>query len=394
MLRIEDRGVVFDATLQPDDRRIAFFTSLCELHSGVVLCGFQVGPGKHAATSRIGLCRSADRGRTWVELPISVTSTIDGRPGSLGCAELVEASPGRLLLFATWFDRTDPQRPLFDPVTEGILKSKQLTAVSTDEGHTWSEWREFNTGYLKACSLTGPVIRQDDGLIIVPFESFKEFDDPMPGRHAAWVVVSHDGGETFGEPQLVAQHAEHSVYFWDQRFCRGNDPDGLWAMFWTHSLAEQRDLNVHLQRMAVDGKLNGKCVLVRAGEGAGDGGGTPTETTIPGQIAAPCQLADGRLLAFVVDRGCPGTMTLWSSLDCGQSWPVEDRLVVHTHNERAALSQGQNNIDFRQYWEDMGKWSFGHPAIRQLADGSILLAWYAGSPDRMSIHRARVSEGH
>ena len=39
----------------------------------------------------------------------------------------------------------------------------------------------------------------------------------------------------------------------------------------------------------------------------------------------------------------------------------------------------------------MGKWSFGHPAIRPLKNG-WLLAWYAGTPDRMSIHWAHVAE--
>ncbi len=54
------------------------------------------------------------------------------------------------------------------------------------------------------------------------------------------------------------------------------------------------------------------------------------------------------------------------------------------------LTQGQENIDFVQYWEDMGKWSFGHPALRSLHDGRVLLAYYAGSPDCMSIQWARV----
>ena len=33
-------------------------------------------------------------------------------------------------MFATWFDRSEPERPLFDPVTQGILRSKLLLAVS------------------------------------------------------------------------------------------------------------------------------------------------------------------------------------------------------------------------------------------------------------------------
>ena len=58
----------------------------------------------------------------------------------------------------------------------------------------------------------------------------------------------------------------------------------------------KRDLNVHRLRASIHGGVRE----------------LPAETTIPGQIAAPLLLLDdGRLLAFVVDRGRPGTMTLW-----------------------------------------------------------------------------------
>ncbi len=376
MFAIEDRGLILDAALQPPERRIAYFTSLCLLRSGAILCGCQNGPGKHATTSAIRLSRSLDQGRTWELLAWEFATRIEGVPGSLGAAELVEAAPGRLLLFATWFDRTDSDRPLFDPVTEGILKSKQLLSVSTDEGLTWSGWRELSMGDLKGCALTGPIVRWSDGAIAFPFESFKEYDDPNPGRHAAWLTVSRDGGETFSPPLLVAQHPEHKVYYWDQRLCAGPRPGAFTALFWTHDLAAQRDLHVHLRHGLITGGSIATTPIIA--------------TTIPGQIAAPLRLDDGRLLAFVVDRGQPGTMTLWCSPDGGRTWPASDRLVVYTHDERAAISQGRENVDFKQYWEDMGKWSFGHPAVRLLADRRLLLAWYAGTAGCMSLHWARV----
>jgi hypothetical protein len=96
------------------------------------------------------------------------------------------------------------------------------------------------------------------------------------------------------------------------------------------------------------------------------------------------------LLAFVVDRDAPGTMRLWQSSDSGRTWPENDSLLVYTHNEQAAISQRKEEIDFGEYWDDMTKWSFGHPAIRQLADGKILVAFYAGSPQCMSIRWARI----
>ena len=381
MFVVEDRGIIFDATQQPPERRIAYFTSLCLLKSGTILCGFQSGPSKHAVTSTVRLCRSADGGRNWELMSAEFETKINGRPGSLGGAEMVEVAPGRILLCSTWFDRSEPERPLFDPVTEGILHSKQLLAVSNDEGQTWSPWRELSTGELKGCALTGPLLHWDDGTIGISFESFKEFDDLRPGRHAAWLTISRDGGESFLPPLQVAQHPQHEIYYWDQRLCPGHHSGEFTALFWTHHLIEKRDLDVHLRHGCVsvqsDGTATIECHPIH-------------QTPIRGQIAAPCYLPDGRLVAFVVDRNRPGTLSLWCSSDRGINWPPSEQLVLHTHEEQAAITQGSSNIDFKQYWEDMVKWSFGHPAVRLLDPSHLLLAWYAGSPTEMSLHWARV----
>lgn len=376
-LDILDRGLIFDATEQEPASRVACFTSLCRLASGRILCGFQNGPSKQAATSTVRLAESTDGGRAWTLLPAEFETTLDGTPGSLAALEVVESGPGRLLAFATWFDRSEPDRPLFDPLTEGILRSKQLSAESLDGGHTWTPWRELDLGELRGTALTGPTIRWEDGAIGVAFESFKEFDDPAPGQHAAWFAVSRDGGRgrDFATPLLVARDPEGRVYYWDQRLCVGRRPGELTAMFWTHDRAERRDLPVHMRHFQLkDDQLSASPI---------------TSTRIPGQIAAPLWL-ESRLLAFVVDRGAPATMSLWCSDDGGATWPMANRLVVYRHDEQAALSQGTENIDFKQYWEDMGRWSFGHPALCRLDGANVLAAWYAGTPTCMSIHWARV----
>jgi len=375
-MQVEARGLVRDASQKPDAERIAFFTGLCPLRSGAILCSCQVGPAKHAPTSSLRLYRSRDGGATWQEMPCRFQTTLDGIPGSLAAGELVETETGDLLLFATWFDRSDPARPLYDPVTEGVLHSKQMFAVSTDEGATWGPWCDLATPGLSGCGITGPPLLWPDGTLAYAFESFKEFDDPSPARHAAWLLVSHDDGRSFESPFLVAQHPKHALYYWDQRLCPGREDGEFIALFWTHDLPAKKDRNVHFLRGSIHDGPREK--------------GAPCETNIPGQIAAPLLLEDGRLLAFVVDRGRPGTMKLWQSHDGGRTWPEADSLTVHTHDEKAMLSQGRENIDFAAYWEDMGKWTFGHPAIRPLPNGRVLLAFYAGTPQRTSIHWARV----
>lgn len=373
---IENRGLIFDASNRPAVERVAFFTNLSSLHDGALLAGFQLGSGKHTPDSTIRLCRSDDEGATWQELPARFETRLDDVPGSLSTPAIVEVAPDRLLLFATWFDRSDLARPLFDPVTEGILHSRLLRAVSTDGGRSWSPWETTATAGLTGCASTGPIVRWPDGTIAHAFESFKEYDDLRPARHAAWIVVSRDNGHTFSEPLLVAQDPQHEVYYWDQRLYPTSQSGEFVALFWTHDLQQKRDLPVHIRHARIKGTIIEH---------------TPIRpTTIFGQIAAPLQLDDGRLLAFVVDRDRPGTLKLWVSSDGGMTWPANACLLIHSHEERAALTQGRENIDFRQYWEDMGKWTFGHPAIRQVGRGRVLLAWYAGTPEAMSIHWARV----
>ena len=374
-MRVESRSIVYDAAAHGEHGQVAFFDGLLKLESGAWLCGFTAGKTKHHHEGTIRLCRSRDDAVTWEPLPWQFETRHHGVPGSLGGAELVEVAPGKLLLFTTWFDRSDPERPLFDPETEGILRSRQLVADSPDDGQTWSAWRVVPTPGLTGTAITGPVLKWNDGTIGFAFESFKEFDDPNPARHGAWLVTSRDGGRTFDPPHLVAADPQQQVYYWDQRLCAGGPGEYL-GLFWTHDRAEKRDRRVHFVRGNV--------------HDAGSQRRLPIETSIPGQIAAPLLLDDGRLLAFVVDRQQPGTLRLWVSSDDGQTWPAHNVLTVHEHDEQARLSQGPENIDFAQYWEDMAKWSFGHPAIRSYDGRRVLTTYYAGTPGCLSIHAAIV----
>jgi hypothetical protein len=373
-VQLLERGLVFDATKRNPPERVCAFTGLCRLRSGTIITGFQCGAAKHAINSLGRLARSRDGGRTWEDLGSPFNPVLGGVPGTLASADVVEPEPGRLLVSTTWFDRSDPNKPLFDPVTQGVLHCKQVCAESTDEGVSWSPWKVLPTPGLTGCAATGAPLRWADGTLAFAFESYKEFDDPKPGRHGAWVLLSRDGGRTFPQLHKIAQHPEHKLFYWDQRLTIGREPGSYYGLFWTHDLDKKEDRNVHFCKGSIHRTDNPQ----------------PVETNIPGQIAAPLLLPDGRLLGFVVDRHRPGTLKLWQSKDDGVTWPEKDALVVHTHDEKALLSQGEHNVDFNEYWEDMAKWTYGHPAIVQLDDSQVLLAFYAGTPGCLSIHWARV----
>ena len=375
-MRISATGMVFSAAGRPPSERVAFFDALYRLKSGDWLSGFTIGCTKHDANGTIRLARSRDDGATWSEIPYRFETTFEGVRGSLAGSEFAEPAPGKLLIFTTWYDRTDPDRPLFDPVTEGILHSKLLTAESADGGETFGPWREIPTPGLTGTALCGPPVQWSDGTIGLAFESFKHFDDPQPAWHAAWLLVSEDGGRTFPRKFLVAEDPEHNIFYWDERLHATETSGEFVGLFWTHNRASKWDLNVHFLRASLNDGDRARL--------------TPIDTGIPGQIASPLLLDDGRMLGFVVDRDRPGTMKLWQSNDGGKTWPAGDALTVHVHDERAAVTLGKEHVDFAAYWEDMGKWSFGHPASGLINPREALLTYYAGPPGELSVHWARI----
>ena len=375
-MQIQREGVIYDATNAPEHEKVAYTTSLAVLDSGNIMCGWQIGARKHTSHNTIGLSKSCDGGGTWARVQHSFETAFNGVPGSLLAAEMVEAEPGRLQIYTTWVNRSDPSLPLFNPETEGLLPTKILVCESFDEGESWSNWTEIQAGSLKGCAVTGPILKWNDGRIACTFESFKEFDDPTPVEPGAWMVVSSDGGRNFGPPILVAQDPNHEKYYWDQRLATMDTNGEYVAMFWTHNRAEQRDMNVHIIRGSSERSVEPAEMQ-------------PCETDIEGQICA-CATDGDQVLAVVVDREHPGTIALWQSDDRGETWNPESRLVIHNHDEQAETTQGRTDIDYVEYWDDMAKWSFGHPAIRKAIDG-WLVAWYAGTPERMGIRYALIS---
>lgn len=376
-MKVAARGLVFDVTGRPDNEQVTFFGSLFRLKNGDWLCGYTIGARKHDPDGSIRWSRSKDNGATWTESQFRCDTRFNGVPGSLAGAEFVEVRPGKLLLFCTWFNRTDRERPLFDPETEGILHSKLLVAESNDHGESFRPFREIPTPGLTGTALCGPPVHWSDGSIGLAFESFKHYDDPKPAWHAAWLLISTDGGQTFPRKFLVGEDPKHDVFYWDERLVPTKTPGEYVGLFWTHNRHEKKDLNVTFQRASLSEGDRAKL--------------TPVETKIPGQISSPVVMDDGRILGFVVDRDKPGTMKLWQSKDGGKTWPASDALTVHVHDEKTLMANQKEGVDFAQYWEDMAKWSFGHPAAQLINQHEALLVYYAGPPNHLSMHWARVT---
>jgi hypothetical protein len=373
-MRIVDRGIVFNAQAAPEHERCAAFTSVMRTADGALMCSFKCGPTKLGPADRIIIMRSEDDGRTWRRWFNGFDTTFDGTPGSFTAAYLTEPQPGRLIVNLHWVDRTHPDRPLSNPETSGVLPMKCLLAESTNGGVTWSGPRHVSFAPHPGTNPTGPILALRDGALLLPYESWKEWDD-VDGKQAAYARISRDGGATWDGPLTMATDPDDRLCYWDNHLAVDPDTGELIAMFWTHDRSAGVDVPIHIAYGSADGRTWTK----------------PQPTNIAGQVVEPVPLGGDRLMCVYVHRHDPPSIRAVVSEDRGRTWDMDRELLLYdaAGATQAGMTAARSEAE---YWQDMVRWTFGHPKATRLPDGSVMVVHYGGMPEALSIHWAHLAD--
>lgn len=373
-MRVTARGLIYDAATAPPNGRSTAFTSLTRLVNGDLLVAFRVATGRDAPDGRLRIMRSRDTGRTWETLHPGLTAMIDGIEGNLYAGFFAELAPDRLLGAFVWVDRSNPDRSFVNPETAGVLPMRALLADSADGGDTWGPFRALDLRPQVACAVTGPVLELPGGGLALPYESWKEYDDPAPGRHAASLRFSADGGRSWPEMATVAADPDGRVFYWDQRLGRHPETGRLVAMFWTHDRLAGTDIENHIAWGSPDGRA----------------WSAPVSSGWRGQHCQPLPVGGDRLVALYVHRHDPPTLRAVLSDDFGLTWRRDEELIFYA-SETGPEAGAAGRRDFEDFWQDMMAWRFGHPRGVLLPDGSLFVAFYAGDGAATSMRWVRIA---
>jgi hypothetical protein len=373
-MQVVASGVAWDSETAPVNERTVSATSALALADGSVLLTFRLGSDREGADGHTAVMATRDGGDTWELRALSLADREwDGWPGETRGWYVAELAPGELLASVLWTDRSDLDRPWINPTTQGLLGMRIYHLRSRDGGRSWPDRRLIDMSPHQGASNTGPVLRLAGGALAQPFEHWKEYDDPAPGRPAAWLRLSTDEGATWTDDVLVARDADNARFFWDQRI-EAHPADGrLVNMFWTHAPGEGRDLDVHVAWGSPDGRTWTE----------------PVSTGLPGQHCQPISLGGDRLVAFYSHRGDPPGIRAVLSEDFGRTWDRATEVTVWS-----SAAGGEPGADRPrsqdEYWNDMGAWQFGHPRGARLPDGEVLVVFYGGSGVTRSARWARL----
>jgi hypothetical protein len=372
-MRLVTRTTIYDATAAPPQARFATFPVLERQPDGRLLAAFRVGSSKDAPDEDVRVMASDDEGQTWQMICGGFGDVLPGgwRARALGVTALPD---GGLIGALTAIDRSDPTRPLADPVTQGILPATILVADSPD-GATWSVPHVVPTAPYAGCVTTGAVLVLHDGTLALPYESWKDWGDTSYGEHRAALRFSSDAGRTWPQMAVVAHDPSGRLLFWDQRVAVDPATGRMVALLWSHDRQAACDAPIH----------------VAWGDATGQNWSAPTATPIDGQIASPLFLPGGRLLATYVHRHDPPGLRAVLSDDGGLTWQMDAELEFYAKRRAGSESGMGGTRDFGDYWADMSVWFFGHPAPVLLPGGDVLVAYYAGDGDSMGVEVVRIT---
>jgi BNR repeat protein len=374
-VRVVAAGTFWNAACAPVNQRTASATSALMLSDGTIIATCRLGTDREGPDGHTGVFASRDLGETWELRSISLAERVwDDWPGETRGWYIAELRPGELTATVLWTDRSNPDRPWVNPSTQGLLGMRVYHLVSRDGGRSWTHRRRIDLAPHVGASSTGPVLGLADGTLGQPFETWKAWDDPAPGRPGAFLRLSTDGGATWVDDVLVARDPDNRIFFWDQRLETHPQDGRLVNMFWTHDVQEGRDIDVHISWASPDGRA----------------WTYPVSTGIAGQHTQPIWLGGDRLLAVYSQRQNPPGIRAILSADFGRSWDRSTDIEVYASDAGDEPGSGASRAQ-EDYWNDMGAWQFGHPRGARLPNSEVLVVFYGGRGLVRSARWARLA---
>ena len=369
-LELVDQGCIYRNPNPGYQYHFACHSDIVQLSGDELLCAFQRGGAIYSVDSVMLTSRSTDNGKTWITGDLIHDPDKDQGTYSYHGPMLTRAPDGTLICAAFRWDRSDPEHPVFNEATGGILASDTLLFRSTDNGATWTAPQQVDVPSGMVITPSSSIVILENGRWLFSFDQWHAYDEPGPYKPRTVGLFSSDAGKTWGDPVTYGLPGALGIGHWHGRIHRMAD-NRLFTLFWTAELESGRNLPLHWSIGSPDGQE----------------WSAPQPTNIPGQTNWPVDLGDGRMVAiYTVRETDPPGFYVTHSEDGGQTWDLERQLLIWDATGRDKIGISAHD----SYPRSHDTISFGAPTAVVLDNGDVVISFWCTEISVTQICYARL----
>ena len=370
-MRVSECSIIYENPLPQLKARKAYFPNLCLLDGGELAAAFAIGQAMESVDQTSYLARSNDGGRTWSE-PIrmfsgQVSAERERVPVS-DVAKITRVGDGRLIDLGYRFRREDPDCPLGNPETGGLLEDEVFWAESRDSGVSWSEPSVIPTAWNGHTEASAPVTVLKDGDWVTPITGFPGWDGRLAGVNCGRLLRSSDQGKSWQDETVCMDFPGHTVLCYEQRLCQLEASGDLVVIAWNEDTAVGRRMTNHYTVSHDNGKTFSE----------------PRDTGIMGQASSVCALGGNELLSLHAcrrDTERPGIYGCRVLLEHGE-WKTEEKKLL--------WEPGVPVVKNDKFADVFAYLKFGQPSAVRLSEKELLMTHWFEENGEAKIAATRI----
>jgi sialidase-1 len=364
-----DEKIVYENPIPLLRSRQAKFPGLALLPSGELIGLFEMGEAFDSADSSIYITRSLDKGKSWQFQGDLYDQSL--LPTGLNVSEYLKPTlldDGSLVAVGYRFHRPDPDTPIGNTETGGLLPGDNIISFSEDDGKTWSIPEVIDRGCSELIETSGPCIQSQSGDLIAIGCPLKCWDGSNPIGQTGVLLRSKDKGKTWDSSGRFFDTPQKNVSPFESRICE-MAPGRLVTIAWAFNISENR----HLPN------------LVTVSHDDGYSWSEPIDTGHMAQASNLMSLGDDLLLTIHAHRAGEVGLTVRLVDFKNDQWRVREETVI--------WGAAQSQVTSKNFIEQFGDLKFGQPSLLRLNDNEVLATHWCveNGMHKIKTHRLELT---
>jgi len=353
-IKPKETFVVYDNPIPVLRSRHGYFPGLAEMPDGSLCCAFVLAEAFESVDGTTRMMRSVNGGATWELMP-PVYDKTGIIPPTSDSMKLTVLSNGRILLFGYEFGRENPELPVGNPLTGGLLDDSVIIMESYDGGNTFVNKKEIRCAWGPHVEASAPMYELQDGSLATPVTGFNAWDGTFCGIRCGRLLRSFDGGDTFSDDVICMRFADERIGCFEQRMAQ-TDSGMLVNIGWNENLETGERLNNHYT------------ISTDNGETFSD----PLDTGVRGQASSVTAIGGERVIAIHAvrrDTDRPGIYGYVADVT-GGGWQKESEPVL-LWEPALPIKKDTKMAEIFSFLK------FGQPNVTRLKNGRLIMTHWA-----------------